>query len=297
MPALYDQHRRRSANDTARVGTTWTPDVPDAGVHPGNTFDLRPLPGSHHPACELHCKFVGGKFQDGQSLCSPWTHDFRDCSCTYWASNHPDNVAPAIPLGELTQPGGRPADPRYATTIEWLRNPDYPQMHAEALPSQQANRPFEASYYQINHQWQDFAIVLEGRESDGLYIPRSQLRDEAIPFSSAQELRERIVELAGLEHLVALLYLYALFSVITSEDAARIATDGDWPTLVEDVRFVRSVLTEVAIGEMQHLRAVNLLLWNLDKQSGETCGLRSSRRRGCCLSLVARSRCQPSSVR
>jgi hypothetical protein len=27
-----------------------------------------------------------------QSLCSPWMHDFRDCPCYYWASNHPDIV-------------------------------------------------------------------------------------------------------------------------------------------------------------------------------------------------------------
>ena len=256
---------------TVRLATR-PPDSDDgSNAVPRQTYEL---PGWRRRYTDPHTGVIDSAYRPGeltQSLCSPWTHDFRDCSCTYWASNHPDIVAPAIPLGELTQPGGRPANPRYDTAIEWLRNPDYyPQMHAEALPSQQANRPFEASYYQINHQWQDFAIVLEGRESDGLYIPRSQLRDEAIPFSSAQELRERIVELAGLEHLVALLYLYGLFSVITSEDAARIATDGDWPTLVEDVRFVRSMLTEVAIGEMQHLRAVNLLLWNLDKRSGET---------------------------
>jgi hypothetical protein len=27
-----------------------------------------------------------------QSLCLPWQHDFRDCGCYYWASNHPDIV-------------------------------------------------------------------------------------------------------------------------------------------------------------------------------------------------------------
>src|SRR5436305_1670778 len=31
-----------------------------------------------------------------QSLCSPWTHDFRDCGCFYWASNHPDIVLPPL---------------------------------------------------------------------------------------------------------------------------------------------------------------------------------------------------------
>ena len=32
-----------------------------------------------------------------QSLCSPWQHDFRDCACNYWASNHPDIVFGADP--------------------------------------------------------------------------------------------------------------------------------------------------------------------------------------------------------
>src|SRR5262245_27472573 len=33
-----------------------------------------------------------------QSLCSPWTHDFRDCGCYYWASNHPDIVQVQKPV-------------------------------------------------------------------------------------------------------------------------------------------------------------------------------------------------------
>jgi hypothetical protein len=202
-----------------------------------------------------------------QSLCSPWTHDFRDCSCTYWASNHPDIVFPAVPREELTQPSGRPADPRFDIEINWLRNPDYPQMHAQAMPSQRGNRPFDASYYQINHRWQDLAVVLEGRETDGLYVPRSEMRDQAVPFANDDELYDRITELAGLEHLVALLYLYALFSVITPHEAEAVR-QGNWPTLADDVKFVRSVLSEVAVGEMQHLRAANTLLWELAVHTG-----------------------------
>lgn len=202
-----------------------------------------------------------------QSLCSPWMHDFRDCSCTYWASNHPDIVFPAIPSGQATQPGGLPTDPLLQTRIDWLRNPDFPDMHAQALPTQQANRAFEASYYQINQRWQDLAIVLEGRETAGFYTPRSTLRDQALPFANADELYKRITELAALEHLVAVLYLYALFSLIQPTDAAK-AGAGEWPTLADDVAFTRSILMEVAIGEMQHLRAANRLLWGLAEQTG-----------------------------
>ena len=42
-----------------------------------------------------------------QSLCSPWTHDFRDCACHYWASNHPDVVLGEVRPGEPVLPDGR----------------------------------------------------------------------------------------------------------------------------------------------------------------------------------------------
>jgi hypothetical protein len=206
-------------------------------------------------------------FQPGeltQSLCSPWTHDFRDCSCTYWASNHPDIVFPPAPPGEGTLPGGLTADPTGQTRVDWLRDPNLPDLHAVALPSQGANRPFQISYFQINRQWEDLAVVLEGREVDSVYISRSRARDWAVPFDSTEEMWNRIVELAGLEHLVALLYLYALFSVRDADEAQeQVDRDGLWPTLPDDVTFTRSVLLEVATGEMQHLRWANHLLWGL----------------------------------
>lgn len=202
-----------------------------------------------------------------QSLCSPWTHDFRDCSCTYWASNHPDIVFPAVPRRELAQPRGAPTEASEQIRINWLRDPDVAEVHGQALPSQPGNRPFEASYFQINQRWQDLSIVLEGRETEGSYIPRSAARDQAVPFSTSDELRERIVQLAGLEHLVTLLYLYALFSVISPAQAQERGA-GRWPTLSEDVTFTRSVLLEVATGEMQHLRWANHLLWGLAEAIG-----------------------------
>lgn len=45
--------------------------------------------------------------------------------------------------------------------------------------------------------------------------------------------------------------------------------DADrWPTLLQDVTFTRSVLLEVATGEMQHLRWANHLLWGLAEATG-----------------------------
>ncbi len=52
----------------------------------------------------LSAAFLPGELT--QSLCSPWTHDFRDCGCFYWATNHPDIVQPVYPAA------GPPADPQ-----------------------------------------------------------------------------------------------------------------------------------------------------------------------------------------
>ena len=214
---------------------------------------------------------IDNAYQPGEltaGLCSPWTHDFRDCSCTYWASNHPDIVLPALPRTADLQPSGLPTDPAYQTQINWLRDPAFPDMQAPALPSQGANRPLEANYYQINKAWQDLAVVLEGRETDGIYVPRGHRRDHAEPFADSAELMARIAELAGLEHLVAVMYLYALFSVIDNDQAEAVQDGGTWPTITEDIAFTRAVITEVAIGEMQHMRSANRLLWELAKHTG-----------------------------
>ena len=58
-----------------------------------------------------------------QSLCSPWQHDFRDCGCHYWASNHPDLVLAEDRLDEQELMSGLSADPsRAITRIDWLRS-------------------------------------------------------------------------------------------------------------------------------------------------------------------------------
>lgn len=247
------------------VELTQRPDVPPPTPPATPAPPLIRIDGWRRSYTDPRTGVIDTTYQPGeltQSLCSPWTHDFRDCSCTYWASNHPDIVLPVIPRGAPTQPGGLPADPALQTPVNWLRDPDFPTVAAQALPSQGANRPFEASYFQINHRWQDLGVVLEGRETGGPYVPRSAERDQAEPFATGEELRQRIAQLAGLEHLVALLYLYAMFSVVPP--AAAPALGGTrWPFLRDDVTFARSVLLEIATGEMQHLRWANHLLWGV----------------------------------
>src|SRR5262249_25276247 len=100
-----------------------------------------------------------------QSLCSPWQHDFRDCSCHYWASNRPDIVHGEIELGEAVLPDGRAADPlRGRRLLDWMRADHSRGMEAAALGTYVANRPFQMDHYQINRTWQVLNIVINNTE-------------------------------------------------------------------------------------------------------------------------------------
>ncbi|MBR8839079.1 MAG: hypothetical protein DSM106950_35040 [Stigonema ocellatum SAG 48.90 = DSM 106950] len=202
---------------------------------------------------------IGQVYKPGeltQSLCSPWQHDFRDCSCYYWASNHPDIVLGEDALGEPTLPSGASADPERANTpIDWERSDRSPASRAAALPQ---NRPFEMDHYEISQRWQELAVVLRGKEISQIY--RSPTADTANPYNDPDELATNLFQLAGLEHVLCLEYLYALYSLIAPEEA----DVSTWPTLQDDVTFVSHELLLVAVGEMRHLRWVNQLLWELD---------------------------------
>ncbi|MET4315693.1 ferritin-like domain-containing protein [Bradyrhizobium sp. RT4b] len=185
-----------------------------------------------------------------QSLCSPWMHDFRDCACDYWASNHPD-----IALGEdsfpLTSDLGA-ADPTAATRpLDWLRADRRSRVAASA--SARINDAFRLRHYQINTEWRSLAFVLEGREISDLYAPGAELRAE--PLASPEALADELTQLCGLEQVVMLECLYAYYSL--RQPAAVAAVHAD------DLTFVRHELLAVAVSEMRHLRWANQLLWTL----------------------------------
>ncbi len=205
---------------------------------------------------------IGQVYQPGeltQSLCSPWQHDFRDCGCHYWASNHPDIVLGEDALGEPTLASGTSADPERANTpIDWLRSDRTPASRAAALSTMGDNRPFQMDHYEISQRWQELPIVLRGKEISQIY--RAPTADTANPYENADALAAKLFQLAGLEHVLSLEYLYAMYSVISPQEA--IATS--WPKLKDDVTFVRHELLQIAVSEMRHLRWVNQLLWELD---------------------------------
>jgi hypothetical protein len=60
---------------------------------------------------------------------------------------------------------------------------------------------------------------------------------------------------------LAIEYLYARFSLLSRDEA--LAQQARWPTLADDVTFIRHYILLTAVSEMQHLRWANQLLWEL----------------------------------
>ncbi len=184
-----------------------------------------------------------------QSMCSPWMHDFRDCACDYWASNHPDI---ALAADEMLTTGGLANENAGLATqpLDWLRADR--QSKVAASSSGGANDALRLRHYQINLEWRDLAFVLDGRENSGVYTPGIEVSAE--PFATVEELADELVMLCGLEQVVMLEYLYAYYSLRPSDvDSQRNS----------DLIFVRHELLGIAVSEMRHLRWANQLLWTL----------------------------------
>jgi len=193
------------------------------------------------------------------SMCNPWQHDFRDCACYYWASNHPDVV-----LGEgdgRSLPDGSPAGPTASVLwLDWLRRDRSPAGTVGAPASRATARSSQLDHYEINRRWQDLPFVIGGREVGKVYQP--PMATVAAPYASAEEMIEQLrTRLAPLELTLAYEYLYALFSLRDPTEAPA----GRWPTMAADLTTARQFVTLVAVGEMAHLRWANQLLWELDR--------------------------------
>jgi Ferritin-like len=181
-----------------------------------------------------------------QSLCSPWAHDFRDCGCFYWASNHPDIALPPLPTPA-------PNVPEVNTDVVWERA----NRNLNTLPSPAtSNDPNAAGnpelaelvYYQINTEWQALNFVVEGREIVGPYQPGVFAADK---FATREELLTNLRYAAGVELAVVHEYLAAAYSLRAA---------GIPPAANDDVVAARAELIRIAASEMRHLRAVNDVL-------------------------------------
>ncbi|WP_170340123.1 ferritin-like domain-containing protein [Ruegeria arenilitoris] len=200
-----------------------------------------------------------------QSLCNPWSHDFRDCGCHYWPSNHPDVVTAEVPH-DTRLPTGAPDDPVVAETyLDWLRSDKSPSGNVAALNTVEQNRPFQIDHYEVNQMWSDLPIVVEGRETGEVYEADTDLPGVEPYESVAAMVQDLQTRLAPMEMTLSLQYLYAYFSLADPETAG----SERWPTLKDDLIFARRALLEVAIGEMTHMRWANQLLWSLQGKDYE----------------------------
>ena len=183
-----------------------------------------------------------------QSLCSPWTHDFRDCGCFYWASNHPDIVQPPAPEGLEN-------DPTWQRMVPWERTergtPDDPSPPASPLGDGRR----EMQYYEINQRWQELDIVIERRETRNAYR-RGSIGGK--PFATREELLAELQYAAGVELAAIQVYLTAAYSL-----KPETALAGE---LKDDVNSAFAEIMRIAISEMRHLRIVNDILRTLNER-------------------------------
>jgi hypothetical protein len=191
-----------------------------------------------------HHGALAAAFQPGeltQSLCSPWTHDFRDCGCFYWASNHPDIAKP--PLQQ-----GIPETPDWNRPVPWERADRTPgKLPPRATAADSSD--VELDHYEINHRWQELNFVLAGRELVGPYVPNVLT---AQPLSTRAELIKALRYAAGVEMAVLHEYLAAAFSFKNPDKLHGVLRDS--------VIAAKAEILRIAVGEMHHLRVVNDVL-------------------------------------
>lgn len=208
----------------------------------------------------LSAAFLPGELS--QSLCSPWTHDFRDCGCFYWASNHPDIAQPVLPTPTTTGAG-------WNADVPWQRRdraigPNPPQPASENSP-----RPVELDHYAINNRWQTLHFIV-GRHD--LAAPFQPGVIQGIPFADRAQTLAHLRYAAAVELAVAQEYLTAAYSLKADNDPS-IAGNAN-RELRDDIRATRAELMRLAIGEMRHLRSVNDVLRGLSPPGTYTPALR-----------------------
>ena len=190
-----------------------------------------------------HHGALAAAFQPGeltQSLCSPWTHDFRDCNCFYWASNHPDIAKPPLEKNA-------PESPDWNRPVPWERADRTPGQIPP--PATALDSVTELDYFEINHRWQELNFVLASREVIEPYTPNTLT---AQPLKDVKALKDALRYAAGVELAVVHEYLAAAFS-FKNPDTLK----GE---LRHTVIAANAEIMRIAVGEMHHLRVVNDVL-------------------------------------
>ena len=202
---------------------------------------------------------IDASFKPGEltmSMCNPWSHDFRDCGCHYWAANHPDVVFG--PADELLDDGQALGAWDASIRLDWLRSDRTAAGRVAAGKTDPENRPYEMDHFELNARWKELPYVIEGREIGSTYV--APVRNLQSGLSSVADVVTEIeTKFAAMELTLALEYLTAMFSVRAPDEV----DTKQWPLLAGDVQAIRQNLLLVAVGEMQHLRSANRILWML----------------------------------
>lgn len=174
-----------------------------------------------------------------RTLCTPWTYDFRDCQCFYWASNKPDIVASE--------------DGQYEHLNFQRHSRDIEPQTEDIAYGYEARRDQEIDYAEMMVDWEQLRPVLNGREFGQSYVPPPGPAGDQI--FTVEELREQLHYVATVEHGLAVQYLYAYYSI--DAPYAKPASSS-----VEDSRrwSAAQEIFEIAIDEMRHFRWANEVL-------------------------------------
>src|SRR5262245_4065485 len=173
------------------------------------------------------------------TMCTPWHYDFRDCHCYYWASARPDMVS-----GE--GPEERNVHFMRKRKPVWEKIPIPPEVWgADPDDVEDTEKQREALWNHVEtiNDWETLPIVLDNTEVRSRYLT----------------VVERLQVLAGIEHGLAVEYLYAYQSV-----------DPDFTTAEGEPlgQQAREVLRRIATDEMRHFRWVNEILELLRRETG-----------------------------
>ena len=181
-------------------------------------------------------------YQPGEltrTLCTPWTYDFRDCQCFYWASNKPDVVSSE--------------DAKYPYLNFQRKNWQVEPQTEDIANNYVGRRKRELDYSDLMTDWAQLRPVVNGRECGQGYVPPAGPTQSSV--LDRQGIIDELTYLATVEHALAVQYLYAYYSI---DAPYELPDDPSTDTL--NIWNSAQVIFNIAVDEMRHFRWANQAL-------------------------------------